>query len=195
MSACVPTCVCNCNRRPRSSNPGSDWNTFGFLKDNIGVVTLLIYSINSCRHFYHSLKVICAVFMYYFFLSNFPSLALKIIANTSLSPEFGQRFDSDMILKAAIGVYVCVCVCVCVCIYEWNKIQYVNKGVVKPSLIGSSRRVIGPLAELSAFLCSYEIGRRQLKCGLTRALLRFCFVRTAPFLNLMTIQKPGPWRL
>ena len=66
--------------------------------------------------------------MYFIFLSNFPSLAQKIIANTSLSLEFGQRFNSDMILEAAIVA----------CMHEWNKIQYVNKGVVTRSLIGSS---------------------------------------------------------
>ena len=66
--------------------------------------------------------------MYLIFLNNFPWLFIKIIANT-LSLEFGQRFDSDMILEAAIGV----------CIHEWSKIQYVNKGVGKLSLIGSSR--------------------------------------------------------
>ena len=66
--------------------------------------------------------------MYLIFLNNFPWLSIKIIANT-LSLEFGQRFDSDMIQEAAIGV----------CIHEWSKIQYVNKGVGKLSLIGSSR--------------------------------------------------------
>ena len=72
--------------------------------------------------------------MYSIFFSNFPSLALKIIVNTSSSPEFGQRFDSDMILEAAIDVFVCLCVCVCVCAFmKWNNTQYVNKGVVKRS--------------------------------------------------------------
>ena len=66
--------------------------------------------------------------MYFIFLSSFPLLAQKIIANTSSSIEFSQQFNSDMILEAAIGV----------CIHEWSKIQYVNKGVVKLSLIGSS---------------------------------------------------------
>ena len=66
--------------------------------------------------------------MYFFFLSNFPTLAQKIIANTSSSLELGQRFDSDLILEAAIGV----------CIHEWRKIKYVNKGVVKRSPISSS---------------------------------------------------------
>ena len=64
--------------------------------------------------------------MYFF---NCQSPALKIIANTSSSLEFGQRFDSDMILEAAIGV----------CIHEWSKLQYVDKDVVKRSLICSSR--------------------------------------------------------
>ena len=41
--------------------------------------------INSCCHFCYSVKYICAVFMYLFFLSNFPSLAQKIIAKTSSS--------------------------------------------------------------------------------------------------------------
>ena len=70
----------------------------------------------------------------YFFLSNVPSLAQKIIANTS-SQEFGRRFNSEMILEAAIDV------CVCVYIHEKGKIQYVNKGVLKRSVIGSSTRV------------------------------------------------------
>ena len=65
--------------------------------------------------------------MYLIFLSNFLSPALKIIPNTSSSLEFGQRFNSDMMLEAAIGV----------CFHEWSKIQYVYKGVVKRSLIGS----------------------------------------------------------
>ena len=56
----------------------------------------------------------------YFFKSNFPPRAQKTIANTSSLLEFGQRFNSDMILEAAIVV----------CIHEWSKIQYVNKGVV-----------------------------------------------------------------
>ena len=43
-----------------------------------------------------------------------------------------------------------------VCIYEWSKIQYVNKGIVKPSLIGSLTLVIGPLADLSGFHSSSE---------------------------------------
>ena len=43
--------------------------------------------------------------------------------------EFSQRFNSDMILEAAIGV----------CIHEWSKIHYINKGVIKQSLIGSPR--------------------------------------------------------
>ena len=101
---------------------------------------------------FDSAKLICGVFMYLIFLSNFPSLAQKIIANTA-SLELGQRFDSDVILEAAIGV----------CIHEWSKIQHVNKGVVKRSLIGSSTWVIGPLADLSGFHSIYEIGRRQQK--------------------------------
>ena len=92
--------------------------------------------------------------MYLIFLCTFPSLALKIIANTSLPLEFGQRFNSDMIMEAAI---------ISVWIHEWGKIQYVNKGVVKRSLIGSSRWVIGPLADLSGFHSRYEIDRRQRK--------------------------------
>ena len=116
-------------------------------------VTILIYNINSCCHFCHSLKLICAFLCISFFLSNFLVLALKIIANTSLSLEFGQRFNSDMILEAAIGV----------CIHEWSKIQYVNKAVVKRSLIGSSTWIIGPLADFSGFHCSYEMGRRPRK--------------------------------
>ena len=64
----------------------------------------------------------------YFLKTNFLSLALKITANTFLSLEFGQHFNSEMILEAAIGV----------CIHEWSKIQYVNKGIVNQSLIGSS---------------------------------------------------------
>ena len=43
--------------------------------------------------------------MYLIFLNNLPSLAQKIIANTS-SLEFSQCFNSDMILEAAIGVCV-----------------------------------------------------------------------------------------
>ena len=39
-----------------------------------------------------------------------------------------------------------------------DKIQYVNNGFVKPSLIGSSSWVIGPLADLSGFHSIYEIG-------------------------------------
>ena len=38
MSACVHTCVCNCNRYPRCSKRGRYWNTFGFLNDNIRVL-------------------------------------------------------------------------------------------------------------------------------------------------------------
>ena len=104
--------------------------------------------------------------MYIIFLSNFLSLALKIIANTSSSLEFSQRFDSNMILEAAIGV----------CIREWSKIQYVNKGIVKRSQIGSSTWVIGPLADLSGFHSNYEIGRRQRKYRLCNAHeIRKCF--------------------
>ena len=40
----------------------------------------------------------------------------------------GLSIGSLTLLEAAIGV----------CIHEWSKIQYVNKGVVKRSLIGSS---------------------------------------------------------
>ena len=40
--------------------------------------------------------------MHLIFLSNFPLLALKITVNTSSSPEFGQRFNSDMIVEAAV---------------------------------------------------------------------------------------------
>ena len=104
-----------------------------------------------------------------------------------------------MILEAAIGV----------CIHEWSKIQYVNKGVVRRSLIGSSTWVIGPLADLSGFHSIYEIDWRQRKYRLSNAheirkyfgnyqitnswaVLRFCFVRTAPFLNITTIRKSGP---
>ena len=43
--------------------------------------------------------------MFLIFLSNFPSLAQKIIANTSSSLDFSQRFNSDMILEEAL---VCV---------------------------------------------------------------------------------------
>ena len=103
-----------------------------------------------------------------------------------------------MILEAAIGV----------CIHEWSKIQYVNKGVVKRSLIGSSTWVIGP-ADLSGFHSIYKIGRRQRKYRLSNAheirkyfgnyqttnwweVLGFCFVRTAPFLNITTLRKCGP---
>ena len=67
--------------------------------------------------------------MYFISLCTFPSLALKIIGNTSSSLEFSRRFHqrhADMILEAAIRV----------CIHEWSKIEYVNKGVVKQSLIG-----------------------------------------------------------
>ena len=98
--------------------------------------------------------------MYYFFLSNFQSLAQKIIANTSSSPEFSQRFNSDTIVEATIRV----------CVHKWSKIQCVNKGVVKRSLIGSPRRVIGPLPDLSGFHSIYEIGRRQRKYRLSNAL-------------------------
>ena len=136
--------------------------------------------------------------MYLIFLSNFPFLAQKIIANTSSSLEFSQRFNSDVILEAVIGV----------CIHEWSKIQYVNKGVVKRSLIGSSTWVIGPLANLSGFHSIYEIGKRQRKYRLSNAheirkyfgnkqttnswaVLRFCFVYTAPFLNITTLRKSG----
>ena len=142
----------------------------------------------------------CVVF-FVCFSSNFPSLALKIIANTSSSLEFSQRFNSDMILEAAIDV--------CVCIHIWSKIQNVNKGVVKRSLIGSSTWVFGPLADLSGFHSSYEIVRRHRKYRLSNAheickyfgnkqttnswsVLRFCFVRTAPFLNITTLRKSGP---
>ena len=97
--------------------------------------------------------------MYYFFLSNFQSLAQKIIANTSSSLEFSQRFNSDTVVEAAIGV----------CIHEFSKTQYVNKDVVKRSLIGSPRRVIGPLADVSGFHSIYEIGRRQRKYRLCNA--------------------------
>ena len=104
-----------------------------------------------------------------------------------------------MILEATIGV----------CIHEWSKIQYVNKGVVKRSLIGSSTWVISPLADLSGFHSIYEFSRRQRKYRLSNvheirkyfgnqqtinswAVLRFCFVRTAPFLNITTLRKSGP---
>ena len=80
-----------------------------------------------------------------------------------LFPEvttFRQRFNSDVILEAAIGVHM----------YSWmGKLQYVNKGVVKLSLIGSSRWVIGPLADLSGFLRIFEIGSRQRKYRLINA--------------------------
>ena len=88
--------------------------------------------------------------MFILFLSNFPLLALKINANSSSSLEFGQHFNSNLILGAAIGV----------CIHGWCKIQYVNKGIVEGSLIGSLTSVIGPLVDLSGFHSSYEIGRR-----------------------------------
>ena len=104
-----------------------------------------------------------------------------------------------MILGAAIGV----------CIHGWCKIQYVNKGIVEGSPIGSLTSVIGPLVDLSGFHSSYEIGRRLQKYRQSNAhkirkcfyklattntwvLLRFCFVRTAPFLNI-TFWKSGPW--
>ena len=61
--------------------------------------------------------------------------------------------NSNMILEVAIDV----------CIHQWSKIQYVNKAVVKRSLIGSLRWVIGPLLDLSGFHRSYEISRRQWK--------------------------------
>ena len=64
-----------------------------------------------------------------------------------------QRFNSDMILEAAIGV----------CIHEWSKIQYV-KGV-KWSLIGSLKWVIGPLLDLSGFHSSYGISRSNENTG------------------------------
>ena len=44
--------------------------------------------------------------MYLIILSHFPSLAQKIIANTSSSLEFSQRFNSDTILEADIGVCI-----------------------------------------------------------------------------------------
>ena len=54
-----------------------------------------------------------------------------------------------------------------VCIHEWSKIQYVNKSIVKRSLIGLLRWVIGPLVDLSGFHCSYDIGRWQRKYQLS----------------------------
>ena len=63
-----------------------------------------------------------------------------------------------MILEEAIGM----------CIHEWSKIQYVNKGV-KRYMIGSSTWLIGPLADLSGFHSSYEIGRRKRKEQLSNA--------------------------
>ena len=56
----------------------------------------------------------------------------------------------------------------------------------------------------------YEFGKRQRKYRLSNAheirkyfgnyqttnswtVLRFCFVRTAPFLNITTLRKSGPW--
>ena len=62
-----------------------------------------------------------------------------------------------MILEAAIGV----------CTEELSKIQYVKKGFVKRSQIGSSTWEIGPLAELSGFHSIYEMGRRQRKYRLS----------------------------
>ena len=61
-------------------------------------------------------------------------------------------------------------------IYEYSKIQYVNKGIIKRSVIASSRREIGPRADLSGFQSSYEIGRRQRKYRFSNAReIRKCF--------------------
>ena len=63
-----------------------------------------------------------------------------------------------------------------VCIHEWSKIQYVNKSIVKRSLIGLSRWVIGPLMDLSGFHCSYDISRWQRKYQLSNDhKIRKCF--------------------
>ena len=89
--------------------------------------------------------------MYLIFLSNFPLLALKIIANTSSSLEFRQRQHRH----DAGGSHWCV--------YS-GMVQntiYVSKGVVKRSLIGSSTRVIGPLADLSGFHSSLAEGNEN----------------------------------
>ena len=64
-----------------------------------------------------------------------------------------------MLLEAAIVVWI----------YDWNKLQNESKGVVKRSLIVSSGWVTGPLADLSDFHSTYEIGKKQRKYWLSSA--------------------------
>ena len=127
-----------------------------------------VYSINRYGHFRYSLKLSFAVlvFLIIFIVSNFLSLALKVIQNTSSSLKISHRFDFDMPPGVAIVV----------CIYECNQMRKgvnANKRVMKRSLIGS---LIGPLADLFGFHSSYEIERRQRKYRLRNAReIRKCF--------------------
>ena len=58
----------------------------------------MVYNINSCRHFCHSIKLNFDVFN----KSNLLSLALNIIKNTSSSLKFDQRSSQWPPLEAAM---------------------------------------------------------------------------------------------
>ena len=83
--ACVRVYICNCKFPVLLQAFVVIGIHSAFLRITSYSVTILIFCINS---FCHSFKLICAVFFNLIFLSYFPSLALKIIANTSSSLEF-----------------------------------------------------------------------------------------------------------